>query len=125
MKIYICNSFSLAMLDRNAQRGTPLGYVSVSGDFELATARLPRPVEFPFEFLARWAQAGAEIVSAVGHADTAALFTKILGRPVELNRITLKAESGVLFLVGQYVGPRLPEGVTELPPGAVIEWWIV
>lgn len=28
-------------------------------------------------------------------------------------------------LIGQYIGPRLPEGATELPAGATIEWWLV
>lgn len=30
-----------------------------------------------------------------------------------------------LTLVGQYRGPRLPDGATTLPEGATIEWWHV
>lgn len=49
----------------------------------------------------------------------------ILVRPVVANRVNVKLEPGVLILVGQYIGPRLPEGATTLPEGASIEWWTV
>jgi len=29
------------------------------------------------------------------------------------------------LLVAQCRGPRLPEGATELPPGAILEFWLV
>ena len=29
------------------------------------------------------------------------------------------------LIVAQYRGPRLPEGATELPPGAKLEFWLV
>ena len=38
---------------------------------------------------------------------------------IPLNRCTLKMECGVIF-VPQYMGPRLAEGATELPPGEEI-----
>ena len=66
---------------------------------------------------------GAE--SAVGHADTAAVFSAVLGHNVPMNRTTVTLKGGGTALVGQYKGPRLPEGATALPEGAVIEWyWI-
>lgn len=64
--------------------------------------------------------------SAVGHADTAAVFADVLGATVPTNRVTLEFTSGVTRLVvGQYKGPRLEEGTKFLPAGATIEWWLV
>jgi len=63
--------------------------------------------------------------SAVGHADTAAVFSSLLGVPVPMERRTVKLQPGEIALVGQYSGPRLPEGATTLPPGATITWLLV
>lgn len=67
--------------------------------------------------------------SAVGHQDTANLFSNLLGVPVECNRKTLsfdgESEEPYTMLVGQYSGPRLPEGTSTLPEGAKIVWWLV
>lgn len=60
--------------------------------------------------------------SAVGHADTAAVFSTLLGVAVPTERKTVVLDSGALVVVGQYRGPRLPEGATSLPPGAAIDW---
>ena len=62
--------------------------------------------------------------SSVGHADTAAVFTTELGIEVPANRTTVRLFRGDWALVGQYSGPRLPEGTTELPEGAKIRWLI-
>lgn len=64
-------------------------------------------------------------VSAVGHPDTAALFSNLLGVEVPPNRISLLMGRWDVILVGQYNGPRLPEGCTTLPEGATIRWWLV
>ena len=64
-------------------------------------------------------------VSAVGHADTAAVFSAVLGVTVPCNRATVALKEGDVALVGQYSGPRLPEGATSLPEGATIKWLIV
>lgn len=109
MKIIISNAFSLSMLDRETQRK--------SANY----AVIPRPCDDPYEFLVEWD--GATIESAVGHADTAAVFSSILGRPVAVNRVNVKLDQQTILLVGQYIGPRLPEGATTLPDGATIEWW--
>jgi hypothetical protein len=37
----------------------------------------------------------------------------------------MSEEIGEGVLVAQYRGPRLPEGATELPEGATIEWYVV
>lgn len=60
-----------------------------------------------------------DCVSFVGHADTA----NILG--VECHRGDLKITENDVLYVAQYMGPRLPEGATELPEGAVIEFYRV
>lgn len=66
--------------------------------------------------------------SAVGHADTAALFSTLLGVKIPCNRVSVTIPPrayGVqpwTALVGQYSGPRLPEGTSTLPEGAEIRW---
>lgn len=69
------------------------------------------------------AKAGLE--SAVGHADTANVFASQLGTEVPANRVTVSLAKGDVCLVGQYRGPRLPEGATVLPEGATIQWLVV
>lgn len=64
-------------------------------------------------------------VSAVGHADTAAVFSNVLGVAVPCNRATVALKPGDVALVGQYSGPRLAEGATSLPEGAAIKWLVV
>lgn len=118
MKIIISNAFSLSMLDRETQK-------NAAGDPVYGNPRIPRPCDDPQDFLSEWEAAGATVESAVGHADTAAVFASILGRPVAVNRVNVKLEPDVLLMVGQYIGPRLPEGATTLPEGASIEWWTV
>ena len=63
--------------------------------------------------------------SAVGHADTAAVFSSVLGVEIPCNRATVALKDGDVALVGQYSGPRLPEGATSLPEGAAIKWMVV
>jgi hypothetical protein len=63
--------------------------------------------------------------SAVGHADTAAVFADVTGLPVETARVTVCLRPGDMAIVGQYRGPRLPEGAKHLPPGASIQWIMV
>jgi hypothetical protein len=65
------------------------------------------------------------IQSAVGHADTAKVFSSVLGTDVPMARVTVSLEAGDRILVGQYSGPRLPEGATSLPQGASLKWAVV
>lgn len=60
--------------------------------------------------------------SAIGHSDTATLFSSVLGFEVGTNRSTVTLEPGSVAVVGQYTGPRLPEGCKTLPDGACIAW---
>ena len=112
MKIIISNAFSLSMLDRAEQT-------------DQVWHRYPKPCENPVEFLTQASQHSVEIRSVVGHVDTAALFSKLLDREIAMNRESVKLVKGDILLVGQYIGPRLPEGATELPTDATIEWWTI
>lgn len=67
----------------------------------------------------------AGAVSAVGHQDTANVFSDQLGCPVPCNRVNVQLARGEQALLGQYVGPRLPEGTTKLPEGAEVRWLLV
>ena len=69
--------------------------------------------------------AAKEFDSAVGYAETAAVFSEQLGATVETRRVTVSLAKGETALVGQYRGPRLPEGATSLPSGATILWFTV
>ena len=105
----IANTFSLNMLPPN------IGHKGV------VISATPLSMED-----ARQVVASAEsLYSCVGHADTAALFTHLLGRQIDYNRATIALTPGSELLVGQYVGPRLPEGCTELPKDATVLWWLV
>ena len=99
--LYLLNAFSLNMLAGNADI-----HVRV---VSLKTAR----------------NLASTAVSAVGHADTAAVFADVLGVPVDCNRVSVTLEDGDVAIVGQYSGPRLPEGATSLPEGATIKWLVV
>ena len=88
-------------------------------------AEFPVSVHFVDISPAVMAKLAQESVSAVGHADTAALFSTILGVKIPCNRVTVTLKSGESALLGQYSGPRLPEGATTLPEGASIKWVLV
>lgn len=87
-------------------------------------ASLPATVEFePLdEVEATNVLLAAGLDSAVGHADTAAVFSSVLGVTVPAERRTISLEKGDEAVLGQYRGPRLEEGAIELPEGAVIQW---
>jgi hypothetical protein len=63
-----------------------------------------------------------DTMSAVGHADTAKVFGSVLGVEIPANRTTVVLKKDDQALVGQYIGPRLSEGITTLPEGATIKW---
>ena len=102
----VCNAFSLSMLSpaEHEVRFIPLTQA--------------RAAEFVAE--------GERWHSAVGHADTAAVFSAELGVAIPTNRASIDlVPHRSRLLVGQYLGPRLPEGATRLPEGAAIAWWLV
>ena len=66
------------------------------------------------------------VFSSVGHTETAVLFSALLGADVPCVRATIQLRRGDRpALLGQYRGPRLPEGATSLPEGATVEWWAI
>lgn len=118
MRLIISNAFSLSMLDRDKQQSA----IQKPGTEKL---RYPQPVQGPRDFLDIFTQEDIEVISAVGHSNTASIFSEILNYPVLENRTSIKLDNSTVLLVGQYVGPRLPESATSLPPGARIDWWSV
>ena len=99
--MYLLNAFSLNMIVGNA---------------DIVVREITKDVAASF---------AADCTSAVGHADTAAVFSSVLGVEIPCNRATVALKDGDVALVGQYSGPRLPEGATSLPEGAAIKWMVV
>jgi hypothetical protein len=97
-QVFISNAFSLSMVGENAE-------------IEVSSLH----INYDRALLIR-------AVSVVGHADTAVLFSSLLGREIAVNRISVSLKSGDTLIVGQYSGPRLPEGTSTLPEGATITW---
>ena len=97
-KTYLGNAFSLQMLNTSAR--TTIEVVPVTTD-EVAVA---------------------DFQSCIGHADTAAVVSGLLGKPVEPNRVSVKLTAGDVLYVAQVVGGRLPEGSTTLPEGFVLQF---
>ena len=99
---YISNAFSLSMLVN------PAVLLTVN-ELTLDTA----------------ANLAVTATSVIGHDDTAALFSNLLNLPLATNRCSISLNAGDNLLVGQYTGPRLPEGTQVLPDGASIKWLMV
>ncbi len=95
---YLGNAFSLQMLDTNASWWN----ISV------------RPVD-PWNI-------PHEIISCIGHPDTAAVVSAELGRDIPVNRTSVYLRPGDALYVAQLVGGRLPEGATKLPEGFTIKY---
>ena len=67
----------------------------------------------------------AETVSAVGHPDTAAVISDLLGKEVPANRISINLEKGDILYVAQIIGGRLPEGCKTLPEDFSLKFYKV
>ena len=105
-KIILANAFSINMLTQN----TTLNFQQITAD-EAKTLIIDNN--------------GGD--SIIGHPDTARVVGNILDIPVACNRVSWAwpKDENVILLVAQLTGPRLPEGATTLPEGAVIKWWKV
>jgi hypothetical protein len=90
MKKYLTNAFSIQMLS---------GSATVRFE-EIDVTEVP-----------------TDVVSSVGHADTAAVLSDILGFEIPMNRISVSLDEFTELFVAQLVGGRLPEGSTTLPEG--------
>jgi hypothetical protein len=101
--IYVANAFSLGMLSSPAVTLDIIECDAASAAYELR----------------------GDYRSCVGHADTACLMAAELERDIPVHRASITVVAGDTVVVGQYSGPRLPEGTTELPPGAGFRWFIV
>lgn len=66
-----------------------------------------------------------DFISIVGHTDIAVVLSTLLDVDVPVNRVSVSLQPGDVLFVGQYCGPRLPEGATKLPQGAKISWYRV
>lgn len=101
MANYLSNAFSANMINVE--------------DFSLVRFKRIKPEEIP-----------CDVTSAIGHVDTAAVVSSILGFEVRPQRIDvhLTCCKDTLYLA-QYRGPRLPEGCTTLPEGATLEFYEV
>ncbi len=90
MKKYLVNAFSIQMLSGSA----------IVRFEEIDVTEVP-----------------TDVVSAVGHEDTAAVLSDLLGFPVPMNRMNVALDENTELFVAQLVGGRLPEGATTLPEG--------
>ena len=97
MKQYLSNAFSLQMQGNYYAETSPISIGDVPKD----------------------------AVSIVGHADVAAVMSTLLDTDIPVNRVSVSLQPGDVLFVGQYCGPRLPEGATKLPDGAKISWYRV
>ena len=104
MAIYLSNAFSLSMIAH-------LGHCDL--DVNTNICNYQQMVE------------DLKPTSIVGHQDTANLFSNILCMDVPMNRVSVTLEKGDILIVGQYTGPRLPEGTSILPEGASINWMCI
>ena len=107
MATYLANAFSLTML----------------GSIEL------KPTENEYHVLTKKVSIDeidtADIISAIGHADTANILSSILGTKIVPNRVSINLTYDDILYVAQYTGPRLPEGTTVLPEGSNFTFWKV
>ena len=109
-RLIISNAFSLNMLCENY---TLLEVSDVKGTEEVA------------DFLYTYFDVRRfEVVNAIGHLSTDIIVHDMfIEYDIDIpkgQRVTVDLKKGDYLLVAQYQGPRLPEGVTELPEGAQI-----
>ena len=104
MAIYLSNAFSLSMISE-------IGNCNIE-----VVSNILNPGQMVEDL---------KPTSIVGHQDTANLFANILDVDVPMNRVSVTLEKGDILIVGQYTGPRLPEGTSILPEGASINWMCI
>lgn len=104
---YICNAFSLQML-----QGVGLANLTI------------RRILSPRIILVMGLRKGV-VKACIGHADTAAVIGSYLGVEIPVNRESITLESGDVLYVAQLQGGRLPEGTKTLPEGFKFVWYAV
>ena len=95
-KVYLGNAFSLQMVADNA----------IICKVEVSPEQVPVNAE-----------------SIIGHKDTAAVVSTILGRDVPCNRASVMLSDEDVLYVAQVVGGRLPEGATTIPDGMELKFY--
>ena len=95
-KMYLGNAFSLQMVADNA----------IICKVEVSPEQVPVNAE-----------------SIIGHKDTAAVVSTILGMNVPCNRASVMLDDEDTLYVAQVVGGRLPEGATIIPDGMEIKFY--
>ncbi len=105
--VYLGNAFSINMLDIPDQGKVTVEIKDLSTDEARAAL-----VEHGFK-------------SVVGHPSLAPVLKNLLGLDVEFNRESITLTPKDILIVAQYRGPRLEEGATDLPEGAVIRFYKV
>jgi hypothetical protein len=101
--VKVCNAFSLNMMS---------ALVADIKVIQITPAEVSKLIDVGIE-------------SCVGHTDTAAVFSQQLGINIPAVRTTVELTHDETIIVGQYSGPRLPEGATALPEGATIKWFMI
>lgn len=66
-----------------------------------------------------------DVVSCIGHADTANVLSNMLGFDVPCNRQSVTVDTDTTLYVAQVIGGRLREGATTLPDGIEIKFFKV
>lgn len=105
MAKYISNAFSIQMVSAlTKEGGVNISFVEISDLNEIKES---------------------ETISAVGHPDTAAVISNLLGKEVPANRISISLQKGDILYVAQIIGGRLPEGCKTLPENFSLKFYKV
>lgn len=104
---YIVNSFSLNMIDSSKYPAFTVRVMRISQKYAKELYHELQPT------------------SGIGHGDLAEILSVDLDANIEANRINISIEPGDRVLVAQYVGPRMPEGSTQLLKDADIYYFYV
>ena len=105
MAQYIANAFSLQMIGNLVKEGgVDISFTEISDLNEIKES---------------------ETISAVGHPDTAAVISNLLGKEVPANRISISLQKGDILYVAQIMGGRLPEGCKTLPENFSLKFYKV
>ena len=105
MAQYIANAFSLQMIGNLVKEGgVNISFTEISDLNEIKES---------------------ETISAVGHPDTAAVISNLLGKEVPANRISISLQKGDILYVAQIMGGRLPEGCKTLPENFSMKFYKV
>ena len=88
MRVYLSNAFSMTMLE------SPQATIKVK--------------EIPKEKVVDYLNIADEVISVIGHPDTAELLTELLGKHIETRRVSITIKPGDVLIVAQLMGERKP-----------------